>query len=130
MEPSASETKISVLVVEDDETLREVLATILSRRGYRCESAENGVEAMQKVEETNFDAVVTDIDMPQMDGTALTRNLTQRFPDLPVMIVTGKLDDSYKESAINAGAKEFLEKPFEISEFMMKLQRMLNKFTA
>jgi len=46
------------------------------------------------------------------------------------MIVTGRLDDSYMDSAINAGAKAFLEKPFEISEFMMKLQRMLNKFNV
>ena len=129
MEPTASETKGSVLVVEDDETLREVLATILSRRGFRCESAENGVEAMQRVIEDDFDAVVSDIDMPHMDGTALTRNLTERFPDLPVMIVTGRLDDSCKESAIDAGAKEILEKPFEISEFMVRLHRMLHKFT-
>ena len=130
MEPRDSETKVSVLVVENDETLREVLTTLISRRGYQCESAENGVEAMHKATQSSFDAVVTDIDMPQMDGIALTRSLTRRFPDLPVMIVTGRLDDSYMESAITAGAREFLQKPFEISEFMMRLRRMLYKFTG
>lgn len=125
MEPRNSEDEANVLVVDDNETMREVLAIILSRKGYRCESATNGVEAMQKVMQGNFDAVVTDVDMPQMDGITLTRKLTQQFPSLPVMIITGQPHDNCMESAITAGAREFLRKPFEISEFVMRVQEML-----
>lgn len=125
MEPSGPEAKVSVLVVDDNEALREVIAIILSQRGHRCEFAENGVEAMRKVVRNSFDAVVTDVDMPEMDGISLTRILTQQFPNLPVMIITGQPHDNSMESAITAGAREFLEKPFDISEFVMRFHKML-----
>jgi len=126
MEPSRSEAKLNVLVVEDNDSVREVLTILLSRRGYRCESATNGIEAMQKVRQSNFDAVITDLHMPEMDGITLTRELTLRFPDVPVMIVTGQLDEHFRESAITAGAREVIRKPFAISELTVRLHRMLH----
>ena len=126
MHSSSSDAKYSVLVVDDNESVREVLTIMLSRRGHRCESATNGIEAMQKVKQSNFDAVITDLQMPEMDGIVLMRELSHHFPDLPVMIMTGQPDDSVVESAISAGAKEFVSKPFEISELMMRLHQMLH----
>ena len=126
MEPSRSEAKLNVLVVDDNNCIREILTALLSQRGYRCESAANGIEAMQKVRQSNFDAVITDLQMPEMDGIVLTRELRQHFSDLPVMIMTGQPDDSVVESAMSAGAKEFVSKPFEISELMMRLHQMLH----
>ena len=116
---------IRVLVVDDNEALSEVIVLILSGCGYRCESAKNGVEAMQRILRSRFDAVVTDLEMPVMDGIALTRELKQYFSGLPVMIMTGHSDEDWKEVAFRAGAKEFLSKPFEVSELTGKLHRML-----
>jgi CheY-like chemotaxis protein len=79
VEHKSSETKLSVLVVDDCESIREILATLLSRNGHRCESAANGVEAMVKVTQSRFDVVITDVVMPKMDGIALTKKLTQNF---------------------------------------------------
>ena len=126
MEPNSSEVKFKILVVDDSECIREVLIILLSRRGHRCESATNGIEAVEKVRESDFDAVVTDLQMPEMDGIGLTRELHQHFCDLPVMIMTGQPDESLAESATRAGAREILEKPFEISDFMVRLHRMLH----
>ena len=126
MEPSSSEAKFNVLVVDDNESMREVLTIMLSRRGFRCESATNGTEAMQKVKQSNFDAVITDLRMPEMDGIVLTRELNQHFSDLPVMIMTAQLDESLVESVVSAGARELLRKPFEISELMTRLHKMLH----
>ncbi len=125
MKPGISETKINVLVVDDDDCIREVLAILLSRIGYRCHSATNGIEAIQKVRDSKFDIVITDLQMPDMDGIALTKELCQHFPDLPVMIMTGKPDDRLVESAIGAGAREVLRKPFGISELKVRIYRML-----
>lgn len=125
MEPNGMSAGINVLVVEDNEDIREMVAVVLSRRGYRCESAKNGLEAMQRVTQIRFDAVVTDIEMPEMDGIALTRELSQHFSELPVMIMTGHSDDSYKEIAFRAGAKEFLSKPFNVPDLIRRLHRML-----
>ena len=126
MEPSSSEAKLNVLVVDDDDCIREVLTILLSRRGHRCESATTGIEAMQKVRQSNFDAVITDLHMPEMDGIVLTRELRQHFSDLPVMIMTGQPDGSLVESAITAGAREVIRKPFAISELTVRLHRMLH----
>ena len=126
MHSRSSDTKYNVLVVDDNESVREVLTIMLSRRGYRCESASNGTEAMRKVKESTFDAVIADLQMPEMDGIVLTRELCQHFSDLPVMIMTGQPDDRLVESAMSAGARELLSKPFEISELMMRLQKILH----
>jgi CheY-like chemotaxis protein len=126
MHSSSSDDKYSVLIVDDNESVREVLTTMLSRRGYRCESASNGIEAMRKVKQSNFDAVITDLMMPEMDGMVLMRELRRHFSDLPVMVMTGCPDDSVMEMAISAGAKDLLWKPFKISELTMRLQRMLH----
>jgi CheY-like chemotaxis protein len=116
---------ISVLVVDDNEALREVIALMLSGCGCRCESAKNGVEAIQKIQQSRFDAVLTDLEMPGMDGIALTRELRRHFSNLPVMIITGHSDEGCREVALRAGAREFLSKPFEFSELMEKLHNML-----
>ena len=126
MHSSSSDAKYNVLVVDDNESVTEVLTIMLSRRGCRCESATNGIEAMQKVKQSNFDAVITDLQMPEMDGIVLMKELSHHFPDLPVMIMTGQPDDSLVESAISAGARELLRKPFEISELMTRLHKMLH----
>ena len=119
------EPQFSILVVDDNENIREVLAAILSGSGYRCESAKNGLDAMERVRQSRFDAVVTDLEMPEMDGIALTREIRQQFPSLPVMVVTGHSDEEHRESAFRAGAKEFLSKPFDISDLIKKLHGML-----
>jgi CheY-like chemotaxis protein len=81
---------------------------------------------MEKVAQAHFDVVITDVHMPEMDGINLTRELTLRFSDLPVMIMTGQLDEHCRKSALSAGAREVLGKPFEISELTVKLHRMLH----
>ena len=126
MEHKSSETKLSVLVVDDCESIRGLLEILLSRNGHRCESAANGVEAMVKVTQNRFDVVITDIVMPKMDGITLTRKLTQDFSHLPVMVMTAQLDDDSAESAIMAGARDVIGKPFEISEFMVRLHKMVD----
>jgi len=126
MERKSSGTKLSVLIVDDCESIREILGTLLSRKGHRCESAANGVEAMVKVAQSRFDVVITDVLMPKMDGITLTRTLTENFSQLPVMVMTAQLDEDFTESALMAGARDVISKPFEISEFMVRLHKMLN----
>ncbi len=125
MEPETS-SKLKILIVDDNESIREVLTIILSRRGYQCESATTGREAMEKVVQAHFDVIITDVHMPEMDGITLTRELTRHFSGLPVMIMTGELDDDFTESAITAGAREVLAKPFAIPDFMVRLHRILS----
>jgi len=115
-----------VLVVDDEEPMRKQNLTLLSQKGHQCITANNGIEALDKVNKNKFDAVIADIVMPEMDGIALTKELSKHYPDLPVMIMTGHAEEHSAESAIAAGAREFIKKPFPLDEFIIRFNKMMH----
>jgi two-component system chemotaxis response regulator CheY len=125
MKPNGFAFGFRVLVVEEDESLRKIVAFLLSDHGYGCELAKNGVEALERVRQNRFDAVLTDMEMPEMDGIALTREIRRHFSDLPVLMMTSDSDDRYKETAVRVGAKGFLSKPFKPSDLIKRLHSIL-----
>ncbi|PIV24824.1 MAG: hypothetical protein COZ69_13505 [Deltaproteobacteria bacterium CG_4_8_14_3_um_filter_45_9] len=114
-----------VLVVDDEEPMRKLIVTLLSQKGHQCTAASNGLEALDKIKKNKFDAVVADIVMPEMDGLALTRELSKHYQSLPVMIMTGHADEYSAETAIASGAREFINKPFSIAEFIIRFHKMM-----
>ena len=80
---------------------------------------------MEKLKERPYDAVITDVVMPEMDGIALTQEIAKKYPDLPVMVMTGFSDEFSAQKAISAGAREFIKKPFSITEFSLRVNKML-----
>jgi len=116
---------LRILIVDDEEMMRNLLVSLLSKHGHECETAKDGIEALEKIKNRSFDAAIIDIVMPLMDGIALTQELSKLFPNLPVMIMTGQADDQFAESAIAAGAREFIKKPFSIDEFILRFDKMM-----
>jgi two-component system cell cycle response regulator len=115
----------NVLVVDDEEPARKLVVTILSQKGHHCVTANNGLEALDKITKTKFDAVVADIVMPELDGIALTKKLLGYYQSLPIMIITGHPEEYSAETAIASGAREFISKPFSISEFIIRFDKMM-----
>jgi len=115
-----------VLVVDDEEPVAKIAVAFLSRQGHQCETAGNGIKALNKIHESKFDAVITDIVMPEMDGITLTKELLSLHPDLPIMIMTGHSREYPTESAISAGARDFIEKPFSYDGFILRFNKMMN----
>jgi diguanylate cyclase (GGDEF)-like protein len=115
-----------VLVVDDEEPIRKLIVTLLSQKGHQCIAVSNGFEALDEIKKNKFDAVVVDIVMPEMDGLALTRELSKNFQTLPVMIMTGYVDEYSAETAIALGAREFITKPFSIAEFIIRFHKMMH----
>ncbi len=126
MKPS----QYKVLVVDDEARMRELLAEVLSWKGHRCITAGNGLEALKKADEEEIDAVVTDIVMPEMDGIALTKELSRRGHGIPVMVLTGHSKEYSEEAVFVAGAREFIRKPFSIDEFILRFHRMMRDHEA
>ena len=124
-ETSLKKLPYNVLVVDDQEAMRKLVVTLLSQRGHSCFEAVDGVDALRKTLAHKFDAVITDIVMPEMDGIALTKELLKRFPDLPIMVITGHDNEFSSVTAISAGAKEFIKKPFSLGEFALRFQKMM-----
>ncbi len=118
--------RYTILVVDDEELIRNLVVTVLSKLGYSCVTAMDGVDALHKMGENVFDAVITDIKMPHMDGVILTREILKQYPSTPVMVMTA-FDEEYSAGmAISAGAREFIKKPFSLDEFTIRLHKMIH----
>ena len=113
---AASAMADRVLVVDDEQNLRKVLAATLVREGYEVQVASDGEEALAALDRDGADVVVTDLVMPKMDGLTLLRRVVAEHPDVPVIVVTahGRIDRAVE--AMKAGAFDFVAKPFETVE--------------
>jgi DNA-binding NtrC family response regulator len=117
-----------ILVVDDEELIRNLVVNGLSELGHSWITAIDGVDALNKMGENKFDAVITDITMPNMDGIILTREISNQYPTIPVMVMIG-FDEEYSVgTAISVGAREFIKKPFSLDEFAIRLHKMIHDF--
>jgi CheY-like chemotaxis protein len=121
-------SKYTILVVDDEELIRNLVVTFLSKLGHSCVSAIDGVDALNKMKGNKFDAVITDIKMPNMDGIHLAIEISRQYPELPIMVMTA-FDQEYSAgTAISVGAREFIKKPFSLEEFAIRLHKMISDF--
>ena len=116
----------TILFVDDDRTLCETLAQGLGRRTFEVTWTQSPEEALRLIQERPFDAVLTDMNMPQMSGTDLCKRITAYLPDLPVIVLTafGSMDTAI--AAIRAGAYDFVTKPVELDGMALTLDRAVN----
>jgi len=118
-------THYKILVVDDEEPIRKLIANILSLKGHQYVTADNGIEGLDKIMGGKFDALITDIVMPEMDGIALTKEVSNHYQHFPVMVMTGYAEEYSAETAIASGAREFIHKPFSVSEFLIRFDKMM-----
>ncbi len=116
-----------ILVVDDDQVIREVILRILSVRGYECETAADGLEAVALLEHARFDVVITDMVMPKMDGLQLIAHIKDHHPGTDVLVITGNSDTFIYSNIINAGGSDFIIKPFDNDELEAKLNRIFRE---
>src|ERR1700693_92286 len=103
----------NILVVDDEEAIREVVSTMLESKGYHCTAVQNGRVAQDQVKKTTPDLVLSDMIMPEMDGIRLLEWMRQYDPEVPVIMVTAIHDISTALEAIRRGAYDYILKPFE-----------------
>ncbi len=114
-----------VLVVDDDERIRSLLMDTLSALGYHPVGAKNGEEALSLLDTEKLDLVITDVRMPNMNGLSLLKNIKNRNPLLPVLIITGYNFAYTKDQAMENGADGFLAKPFRIGKIEELMRKVL-----
>ncbi|MDX1695208.1 MAG: sigma-54 dependent transcriptional regulator [Ketobacteraceae bacterium] len=119
-----------ILVVEDDLDLREAIVDTLEIEDYQVLQAGNGQEALAVLESENIALVVSDVNMPQMDGYQLLRKISVNWPSLPVLIMTAYGSISNAVEAIRNGAVDYLEKPFETSKLIDAVSKFLPSLSA
>ena len=116
-----------LLIVEDDELLRDGLGAQLMQAGHRIDTAADGEQALALLETGAFEGVVLDLGLPKVDGLTVLRRLRQRLPALPVLILTARDGIEDRVEGLNAGADDYLTKPFNRDELLARLQSMLRR---
>ena len=116
-----------ILVVDDDRAVRESLRRSLSFNGYTVDLAEDGVEALDAIANERPDALVLDVMMPRLDGLEVCRQLRSTGDDLPILVLTARDSVSERVSGLDAGADDYLPKPFALEELLARLRALLRR---
>ena len=115
----------SLLVADDDAVARDLLGEALGREGYRVAIAASGEECVRLAESEPFDMALVDLRMPGLDGLSVLKRLAAIQPDLPVVILTAFAAIDTAIEAVNAGASDYLSKPFRMEEIKIVVRRTL-----
>ena len=118
--------KAAVLVVDDDELILGLLSKVLERQGHRVATAKTGELALETIEQDNVAIVISDIEMPGMDGLKLLAAIKEKHPQLPVFMVTGRGGKYSKEYILRTGANGYITKPFKSFEILEAVTNGLN----
>ena len=110
-----------VLVVEDDRPVRNLIVTTLKSHDYRYLTAENGKTAIMEASSHNPDIVLLDLGLPDIDGTEVITNI-RGWSNIPIIVISARSEDSDKITALDAGADDYLTKPFSVEELLARLR--------
>ena len=115
-----------ILIVDDEEAIREIVSSMLTSANYKCRQAGSGVEALALLDSgEEFELMLSDLMMAELDGIGLLERTKEKFPDMPVVMVTAVHDISVALAAIRNGAYDYLLKPFEREQLMATVRRAL-----
>ncbi len=118
-----------ILIVDDEPQITRVLRTALSTQGYSLRIAANGVEGMEAVHTWKPDLVITDVSMPQMNGVELCREI-RSVSQIPIIVLSVRNQDPMKVEALDAGADDYVTKPFSIQELQARVRAQLRRIAT
>ena len=113
--------KLLILVVEDDTSVRNLITTTLKAHGYRHQTAANGQTAILEASSYNPDIVLLDLGLPDMDGVEIIRKI-RSWSNMPIIVISARSEDNDKIVALDAGADDYLTKPFSVEELLARLR--------
>jgi len=116
-----------ILIVDDDESIRKVLATILEDKGYATDTAKNGKEAIKKSSEKLYNLALIDIRLPDMEGIELLTKIKDTIPKMRKIIITGYPSLQNAVEALNKGADAYIMKPFDMDKVLKTIKEQLKK---
>lgn len=122
-----AEGKETILIIDDEDRLREVLGRVLTGFGYTVIEARNGADALDQYElnKNRIDLILCDMGMPEMNGEEFFEKIKTAYPDVKLIIMSGYLDGGKDEELLEKGVKALLNKPFVISQIMQVIQQVL-----
>ena len=122
-----TEPRMSILLVDDDPSILEILTDLMAIFGHDYVTAKDGVEAIEKLKHSSFHIVITDMMMPNMDGMELLKHINANYPGIKVIVITGYDRTFTYTEVIRAGASDFVSKPFNTDELEAKINRIVRE---
>ena len=119
-----------LLLAEDEKALSKALVTILERNNYSVDAVDNGQDALDYLEADNYDGVILDIMMPKVDGITVLKTIRSKGNRIPVLMLTAKAEVDDKVLGLDAGANDYLTKPFHTQELLARIRAMTRTQTA
>ena len=121
---------MNILVAEDEEDLKDVIEAVLAANGYTVDVTENGAQMLEKASANEYAAIVSDIMMPVMDGITAVKKLRESGNDTPVLFLTAKTEVGDRINGLDAGADDYLTKPFAVGELLARVRAMTRRSRA
>lgn len=118
---------MKILIIEDDPLLRSGLSEALNRENYTCDAAINAAEAVEHMRSEQYSAILLDLGLPDMDGITLLKQWRSQHIHLPVVIITARDALEDRINGLDAGADDYLIKPFELSELFARLRAVIRR---
>lgn len=118
---------VRILVVDDNDKIRKLMEIYFRREGFEVLHAQNGLIALELLDEHHIDLIIADIMMPEMDGYELTRELRQARLDLPILMITAKETYSDKKQGFETGADDYMTKPVDMEEMVLRVKALLRR---
>jgi len=118
-----------VLLVDDDRTLSPLVKEYLLAKNYECVLFHNGYDALKFLQENSVDICVLDIKMPMKDGFELSRDIRSLNPEVPFLFLTGESDKEDKIKGLEAGAEDYITKPFSMQELELRIKAIMRRYT-
>ena len=119
---------MQILIVEDDSSVKNLMTTTLKAHGYRYLVAQNAAEAILEASSHNPDAVLLDLGLPDMDGVEVIRKI-RSWSNMPILVISARNEDADKIEALDAGADDYLTKPFSVEELLARLRVVESRLT-
>ncbi|KXH82050.1 response regulator transcription factor [Sporosarcina sp. HYO08] len=121
------ESKVTLLVVDDEDRIRRLLNMYLTREGYEVDEAVDGAEAIEKASATRYDCILLDHMMPEKDGLEVLKDLRDKKDMTPVIMLTAKGEESDRVSGFESGADDYIVKPFSPREVVLRVKAILRR---
>ena len=118
----------TILVVEDDIPVRNLITTTLETQDYKYHTAENGTQALLAAASAKPDVILLDLGLPDMDGVEVIKKV-RSWSEVPIIVISARSDDKDKISALDAGADDYLTKPFSVTELLARLRAVLRRLS-
>ncbi len=126
MDNATNAEPVNILIVDDEIMIRDLLEAALERTSYQCQFAENGEHALQIFQKQPFDILLTDIDMPKMDGIELSKTVLSNY-NTDIIVMTGQIRSYQYDGIVNIGVSDFVEKPFSPNEMILRINRVVRE---